>query len=100
MSPSSSCGSAAAAAAKAAFATETAIGWYERLLALTAPEQAGELLIELGDHLLLAARWGDAGKVYNRALEVAELTGDRRCALRRTGALAACSASPSWTGRR
>jgi tetratricopeptide (TPR) repeat protein len=69
---------AAADAAKAAFATETAIGWYERLRALTPAEQAGELLIELGDHLLLAARWGDAGRVYNRALEVAELIGDRR----------------------
>jgi tetratricopeptide (TPR) repeat protein len=69
---------AAAEAAKAAFATETAIGWYDRLVALTPSEQAGELLIELGDQLLVTAKWAEAEEAYNRALKIADSTGDRR----------------------
>lgn len=69
---------AAADAAKAAFATEAAIGHYDRLLELLAPEDTGELLIELGDLLLLTARWTRAERAYRRALRVAASTGDRR----------------------
>jgi tetratricopeptide (TPR) repeat protein len=68
----------AAAAARAAFATDTAIGYYEDLLALLPLEQTGQLLIELGDLLTLAAKWADAERIYHRALSVADLTDDRR----------------------
>jgi tetratricopeptide (TPR) repeat protein len=68
---------AAADAAKDTFATEAAIGYHERLLALLPPEQTGGLLIELGDLLLLAARWVDAEAVYDRALRVADSIADR-----------------------
>jgi tetratricopeptide (TPR) repeat protein len=69
---------AAADAARAALATEAAITYDEWLLALLPPEQTGELLIELGDLLRLAARWADAERAYQEAVRVADLTGDRR----------------------
>jgi tetratricopeptide (TPR) repeat protein len=69
---------AAADAAKAAFATETAIGYYEGLRALLPRQQTGQLLIELGDLLSLAARWPAARQAYEEALAVADLTGDPR----------------------
>ena len=68
---------AAADAARGAFAADSAIGYYEALLALLPQEQTGEPLIELGDLLRLAARWADAERVYDRALAVAG-TSDRR----------------------
>jgi tetratricopeptide (TPR) repeat protein len=68
----------AGVAAREAFATETAIAYYNELRPLLEPDQTGELLIELGDLLSLAARWDEAETAYRQALEVAESTGDRR----------------------
>ena len=69
----------AAEGARAAFATETAIGYYEELLDpfVLAPGQRGELLIELGDLLRRVARWSEAADVYQEALSAAERTSDR-----------------------
>ncbi len=68
---------AAANAARGAFATDSAIGYYEALLALLPAEQTGEPLVELGDLLRLASRWADAERAYTRALAVAGAS-DRR----------------------
>jgi len=68
---------AAADAAKAAFATDAAIGYFERLLALLSEAESGEVLIELGDLLRLAARWAEAEHAYEAELRVARLTADR-----------------------
>jgi tetratricopeptide (TPR) repeat protein len=65
-------------AAREAFATEAAIGYYEELRELLPSEERGELLIELGDLLCLAARWVDAEDKFQQALEVARSTGDLR----------------------
>jgi tetratricopeptide (TPR) repeat protein len=66
----------AGAAASSAFATETAIGYYRELLELLPLEETGEVLIELGELLRLAARWVDAERAFQQALEVARSTDD------------------------
>jgi tetratricopeptide (TPR) repeat protein len=76
---------AAGDAAKAAFAVDTAIGYYEDLAGLLLGDQetsetseTGELLIELGDLRYLASGWAAADRVYAQALRIAEATDDPR----------------------
>ena len=68
----------AGATASEAFATETAIGYYQELLELLPSEETGEVLIELGELLRLAAQWLDAERAFQQALEVARWTNDPR----------------------
>jgi class 3 adenylate cyclase/tetratricopeptide (TPR) repeat protein len=68
---------AAGDAAKAAFANEIAVGYYQDLLPLQPAEQAGEVLVELGSIWHLTGRWTEAEQAYRRAMEVASRTGRR-----------------------
>ena len=68
---------AAGDAAKAAFANEAAVGYYERLLPLQPEEQTGEVLVELGAIWHLTGRWTEAERAFRRAMEVASRTGRR-----------------------
>jgi class 3 adenylate cyclase/predicted ATPase len=68
---------AAGDAAKAAFANEAAVGYYERLLPLQPEEQTGEVLVELGGVWHLTGRWTEAERAFRRAMEVASRTGRR-----------------------
>jgi predicted ATPase/class 3 adenylate cyclase len=62
---------AAGDAAKAAFANETAVEYYERLLPLLPKDQTGEVLLELGAVWQLTGRWTEAEQAYRRAMGVA-----------------------------
>ena len=68
---------AAADAAKAAFANEAAISYYERLLPLQPEAETGEVLAELGAVWRLTGRWDEAERAYRRAMEVASRAGRR-----------------------
>jgi class 3 adenylate cyclase/tetratricopeptide (TPR) repeat protein len=68
---------AAGDAAKAAFANEAAVGYYDRLLPLQPEEQTGEVLVELGGIWHLTGRWTEAEQAYRRAMEVASRAGRR-----------------------
>jgi predicted ATPase/class 3 adenylate cyclase len=68
---------AAGDAAKAAFANEAAVGYYERLLPLQPEEQTGEVLVELGAIWHLTGRWTEAEQAYRRAMAVAAKAGRR-----------------------
>jgi tetratricopeptide (TPR) repeat protein len=66
----------AGTASRKAFATEAAIAYFEELRELLPSEERGDLLIELGDLLSLAARWIEAEAAFQEALEVARATND------------------------
>jgi predicted ATPase/class 3 adenylate cyclase len=68
---------AAGDAAKAAFANEAAVEYYERLLPLLPEDQTGEVLVELGGVWHLTGRWTEAERAYRRAMQVASRA-DRR----------------------
>jgi class 3 adenylate cyclase/tetratricopeptide (TPR) repeat protein len=68
---------AAGDAAKAAFANEAAVGYYERLLPLQPEEQTGEVLVELGGIWHLTGQWTEAEQALRRAMEVAARAGRR-----------------------
>jgi predicted ATPase/class 3 adenylate cyclase len=68
---------AAGDAAKAAFANEAAVDYYERLLPLLPEDQTGEVLVELGAVWHLTGRWTEAERAYRRAMEVASRAGRR-----------------------
>jgi class 3 adenylate cyclase/tetratricopeptide (TPR) repeat protein len=68
---------AAGDAAKAAFANEAAVGYYERLLPLQSEEQTGEVLVELGAIWHLTGKWTEAEQAFRQAMEVASRTGRR-----------------------
>ena len=68
---------AAGDAAKATFANEAAVDYYERLLPLLPEDQIGEVLVELGAVWHLTGRWTDAERAYRRAMEVASRGGHR-----------------------
>ena len=68
---------AAGDAAKAAFANEAAVGYYERLLPLQPEEQTGEVLVELGAIWHLTGQWTEAERALRQAMEVASRTGRR-----------------------
>jgi class 3 adenylate cyclase/predicted ATPase len=68
---------AAGDAAKAAFANEAAVGYYERLLPLQPEEQTGEVLVELGAIWHLTGRWTEAEEALRRAMELAAKAGRR-----------------------
>jgi class 3 adenylate cyclase/tetratricopeptide (TPR) repeat protein len=67
---------AAADAAKAAFANETAVTYYERLLPLLTERQAGAVLLELGSVWQFTGAWKQAERAYRKAMETATRTGD------------------------
>jgi class 3 adenylate cyclase/tetratricopeptide (TPR) repeat protein len=68
---------AAGDAAKAAFANEAAVGYYERLLPIQPEEQTGEVLVQLGAIWRLTGQWTEAEDALRRAMEVAANTGRR-----------------------
>jgi len=68
---------AAGDAAKAAFANEAAIEYYQRLLPLLPEHERGEVLVELGAVWQLTGRWVEAEQAYRRAMQAAEPAGDR-----------------------
>ncbi|HEY6710522.1 MAG TPA: tetratricopeptide repeat protein [Actinomycetota bacterium] len=68
---------AAGDAAKAAFANEAAIGYYQRLLPIQPEDQTGEVLAELGAVWHLTGRWTEAEQALRQAMEVATRTGRR-----------------------
>jgi class 3 adenylate cyclase/tetratricopeptide (TPR) repeat protein len=68
---------AAADAAKAAFANETAVTYYERLLPLLPEREAGAVLLELGSVWQFTGAWKQAERAYRKAMETATRTGDR-----------------------
>ena len=57
---------AAGDAAKAAFANDTAVGYYRRLLPLLPEAETGEVLIELGGVWQLTGGWAEAERAYRR----------------------------------
>jgi class 3 adenylate cyclase/tetratricopeptide (TPR) repeat protein len=67
----------AANAAKAGYANEAAVEYFERLLPLLTPDQTGEVLLELGAVWHLVGRWADAEQTYRRAMQVASGRDDR-----------------------
>jgi predicted ATPase len=68
---------AAGDAAKAAFANEAAVGYYERLLPLLPKEETGDVLVELGAIWHLTGNWNEAEAAYRRAMRVAAHAGRR-----------------------
>jgi class 3 adenylate cyclase/tetratricopeptide (TPR) repeat protein len=68
---------AAADAARDAFANQTAIATYQRLLPLLEGPASGHVLLELGAVWQLVGRWDDAQKAYLRALRIARAGDDR-----------------------
>ena len=68
---------AAGDAAKAGYANEAAVEYFERLLPLLHPDQAGDVHLELGAVWHLVGRWADAEQAYRRAMEVADRLSDR-----------------------
>ena len=66
---------AAGDAAKTAFANDTAVGHYRRLLPLLPEAETGEVLIELGGVWQLTGEWAEAERAYRRAMEVATAAG-------------------------
>jgi class 3 adenylate cyclase/predicted ATPase len=68
---------AAGDAAKAAFANEAAVGYYERLLPLQPEQETGEVLVALGGIWHLTGRWAEAERTLRRAMEVASTAGRR-----------------------
>ena len=74
-------------AASAAYASDAAIAQYRRLLPLLAEPERGDVLIDLGEMLQLAAAWGEAETCFRDALGVAAHTDDPRCRARARAAL-------------
>jgi predicted ATPase/class 3 adenylate cyclase len=68
---------AAGDAAKAAFANDAAVEYYESLLPLLPEEATGEVLVELGGVWQLTGRWSDAERAYRQAMRVAARSGRR-----------------------
>ena len=66
---------AAGDAAKTAFANDTAVGYYQRLLPILPEVESGEVLIELGGVWQLTGRWGEAELAYRKAMEVGTAAG-------------------------
>lgn len=62
---------AAGDAARTAFANDTAVGYYRRLLPLLPEAETGEVLIELGGVWQVTGEWAEAERSYRRAMEVA-----------------------------
>jgi tetratricopeptide (TPR) repeat protein len=67
---------AAGDAARAAFANQTALDYYERLLPLLSPADRAEVLCAMGEILQLTGRWDEADARFHAALSIAEATGD------------------------
>ena len=68
---------AAGDAARDAFANQTAIAEYQRLLPLLEGPAAGHVLLELGAVWQLVGRWDDAQQAYQQALGIARAGDDR-----------------------
>ena len=68
---------AAADAARAAFANEAAVDYYERLLDLMPEPEAGRVLLDLGSVWHLVGRWAEAEEAYRKAMSIAEAATNR-----------------------
>ena len=62
---------AAGDAAKAAFANDAAVAYYNRLLPLLPKDETSDVLVELGGVWQLTGRWAEAEQTYRRAMKVA-----------------------------
>jgi len=67
----------AAEAARARYANEAALQYYQTLLPLLADAERGAVLLELGQVWELIGRWEEAGDCYEATLSLAERLGDR-----------------------
>jgi class 3 adenylate cyclase/tetratricopeptide (TPR) repeat protein len=68
---------AAADAARAAYANEAAVDYYERLLDLMPEPEAGRVLLDLGSVWHLVGRWAEAEEAYRKAMSIAEAATNR-----------------------
>jgi tetratricopeptide (TPR) repeat protein len=87
---------AAGDAAKAAFANEAAVGYYDRLLPLQPEEQTGEILVELGAIWHLTGKWTEAEQAFRQAMEVASRLVVATSLPRASETLAICSCTQSY----
>jgi adenylate cyclase len=55
-------------AAKAGYANQAAIDYYERLMPLLQPQEQGQVMYELGDIWQLTGDWGKAESIYRQVL--------------------------------
>jgi predicted ATPase/class 3 adenylate cyclase len=62
---------AAADRAKAAFANEAAVDYYQRLLPLLPEDRTAEVLVQLGTVWHLIGRWTEAEQAYHQAMKLA-----------------------------
>ncbi len=76
----------AAEAARAVYANDTAIAYFERLLPLTEGAERSDVLTDLGELWQLTGRWAEAQEALGAAVEVAgEAADGRRLATSRAG---------------
>jgi class 3 adenylate cyclase/tetratricopeptide (TPR) repeat protein len=68
----------AAEAARAVYANDAAIGYFERLLPLTEGSERSDVLTDLGELWQLTGRWTEAEEALNAAVEVAAEEADSR----------------------
>jgi tetratricopeptide (TPR) repeat protein len=65
-------------AAKAAFANQTAIDYYQRLLPLLSEKEQCDVLLELGEVWKLMGKWSEAEEIFQNVLALATQTEERR----------------------
>jgi predicted ATPase/class 3 adenylate cyclase len=80
-------------AAQTAYANESAIGYYRRLLPLLSSRERLDVLIRLGQVLDLVGEWSKAADLYRQALGLAEQVGNEHAA-------AACRRTLGWLFRK
>ena len=77
----------AADAARRAFANETAIGYYERLVPIAFREDAGEVLRLLGEVRQLAGEWNGAADAFRESIASSDTSDDHLGVVRANAAL-------------
>ena len=77
----------AADAAKAAFANDTAVEYYQRLLELTGDEGRSDIMRSLGEVWQLVGSWSEAEAAFREAVALATAAGDDRATARACSAL-------------
>ncbi|HEU5010941.1 MAG TPA: AAA family ATPase, partial [Roseiflexaceae bacterium] len=77
----------AADAAKAVYANQTAIYYYDQLLPLLPDNEKSDALLDMGEVLQLIGKWPEAEAAYRQALALAEQTGDMLAVARSEDAL-------------
>lgn len=73
--------------AKAIYANEAAIDYYQRVLPIVPAADRAEVLVALGEVLQLIGRWDDAENLYREAVELAQQQADRHALAKAQNAL-------------